>query len=132
MNVQIVGQALLGGLLVVALLLNVQLGRLGRRHRRPIETLASPLRALLLWLPWGVLLLVAGGMILAEISLLRYHDAQNLDGLSWFVVGACLMILADLFVALVYLPLREAFKVADMTGRLTLEEKETGNKENQN
>jgi hypothetical protein len=112
MNVQVMGQTLLGVLLLVALLVNVALVRLGRRSLSRFAQLAAHMCLLLRWLPWLSLLVAVGGLVLAESSLLTYHAAQDPGSLSWLVIGACLMILADMCAALVWITLREAVKVA--------------------
>lgn len=110
MSVQMMGQTLLGLLLLVAFLVNLALIRLGRRSLSRLAQVAAPMLLLLRWLPWLALLLAVGGLALAESSLLTYHDAQDPGSLSWLVIGACLMIVADLCAALVWITLREAFK----------------------
>jgi hypothetical protein len=117
MNVQVMGQTLLGVLLLVALLVNIALLRLGRRSLSHFTQLAAPMRSLLLWLPWLALLLAGGGLALAESSLLTYHDAQDLSSLNWLVIGACLIILADVCAALVWITLREAIKATSSSDR---------------
>lgn len=112
MSVQVMGQALLGVLLLVAFLVNGALVRLGRRSASRFAQLAVPMQLLLRWLPWVALLLAVGGLALAESSLLTYRDAPDPGSLSWLVIGACLMILADMCAALVWITLREAVKVA--------------------
>lgn len=111
MSVQVMGQTLLGLLLLVSLLVNASLLRLVKRGAALWGDVAAPLRAFLRWLPWVALLLTLGGLALAEGSLLTYHQAQNLDGLNWLVIGACLMIFANLCAAMVWLALREAVKI---------------------
>ncbi len=110
MSVQVMGQSLLGLLLLAALLVNLALIRLGRRSWGCLVQVAAPMQLLLRWLPWVALLLAVGGLALAESSLLTYHTAQDPGSLSWLVIGACLMIVADLCAALVLITLREALK----------------------
>jgi hypothetical protein len=104
------GHLLLGFLAAVSMLVNIQLARLGRRQRRRNQLLAPFVASLLLWLPLVTVLIVAGGVALGEISLLGYRDSQDVNGLSWFVVGACLSIFANLCAAMTWIALREALK----------------------
>lgn len=115
MNVLVMGQLLLGFLAAIALLVGAFFVRLRRRYRRLVARL-TPMSPLLLWLPLAAAVMVAGALALAELSLLGYNTSQDVEGLSWFVVGACLMIFANLCVALAAIALREALKVADMAG----------------
>jgi hypothetical protein len=118
MSIMLMGQLLLGFLAGASILVNIQLMRLGRHHRRHIELLAPLMRSLLLWLPHLALLIVAGAIALGESSLLGYRGSQDVNGLSGFVVGACLSIVADLCASLTLITLREAFKVTDTAGEL--------------
>jgi len=113
MNVLVMGQLLLGFLAVIAILSNALFVRLRQRYQRRMKIL-TPLSPLLLWLPLVAAVMVAGALALAESSLLSYSASQDVNGLLWFVVGACLMIFADLCVALAAIALREALRVADM------------------
>jgi len=107
----ILGQFLLGFLAVVAIVVNIQLVRLGLRHRRRHKPQATIWVAALFWLPLLSVALAAGGIALAEISLLSNHAGQDVVWLGWFVLGAGLSIFADTFAALVWIPMREIFNV---------------------
>lgn len=111
MNIFVMGHVLLGFLAVVALLVNVQLVRLGRRHRHHTQRLTPFVVSLLVWLPYAAVVIVVGGVALGETSLLNYQHGQDVGGLSWFVVGACLSIFADLCAAMTLITLSEALKV---------------------
>jgi hypothetical protein len=113
MSVLVMGQLLLGFLTAIALLVGVLFVRLRQRYRRRV-VLLKPMSPLLLWLPLAAAVMVTGALALAERSLLSYNASQDVNGLSWFVVGACLLIFADLCVALAAIALREAVRVADM------------------
>jgi hypothetical protein len=117
MSVQVMGQTLLGLLLLAACLINGVLLRLGRRSASRFAPLAAPMRFLLRWLPWVALLLAVGGLALAESSLLTYHEASDPGSVSWLVIGACLMMLSDMSAALVWITLREAVKVTGASER---------------
>src|SRR5215467_1924754 len=69
MDIIILGQCLLGFLAVVAILVNLQLARLGRRQRRRKTPLPPLVASLLLWLPVLASVIVAGGGALGESSL---------------------------------------------------------------
>ncbi len=112
MDILIVGQFLLGFLAVIAILVNMQLLRLGLRYRKRHKPLAMIWVKTLFWLPLLAVLLAAGGIALAEISLLGYRAGQDVSGLGWFVVGAGLAIFADTFAALVWIPVREVFNMS--------------------
>ncbi|HEY7347442.1 MAG TPA: hypothetical protein VH599_03920 [Ktedonobacterales bacterium] len=118
MNILVMGHLLLGFLTAVAILVNLQLVRLGRRYRSQHEMLPPAVASLLIWLPLAAAVMVAGGVALGESSLLSYHDAQDVGELSWFVVGACLSIFADLCAAMTWITVREALKVTDATDDL--------------
>jgi hypothetical protein len=109
MNIIILGQVLLGFLALVALLVNLQLARLGLRYRQRQKPLSALLVAALIWLPLLDVALAAGGIALAEITLLSYRAAPDVGGLGWFVVGAGLAIFADTFATLIWIPMREIF-----------------------
>src|SRR5690242_9673216 len=118
MDIILLGQLLLGVLAAVALLVNIQLARLGRRYRN-YQAMQTPLMAALLrWLPLAAVVIVAGGVALGEISLLTYHHGQDVNGLSWFVVGACLSIFADMCAAMAWITLREALKMTEASDDL--------------
>jgi hypothetical protein len=111
MDIILLGQLLLGFLAAVAILVNIQLARLGRRYRSH-QAMQTPLvAALLRWLPLAAVVVVAGGVTLAEISLSGYRQGQDVNGLSWFVVGTCLSIFADMCAAMTWITLREALKM---------------------
>ncbi len=110
MDIIVLGQFLLGFLAAVAILVNIQLVRLGHRYRDRNAPLLPLVDRLLFWLPIAAVILAAGGVALGESSLLSYHEGQDVNGLSWFVVGAGLSIFADLCAALTWITLREAFK----------------------
>ena len=112
MNSIILGQFLLGFLAVIAMLVNIQLVRLGLRHRKRHKPLAPIGAALLFWLPLLAVALAAGGIALAESNLLGYHAGQDVGWLGWFVLGVGLTIFADTFAALVWIPMREIFNVS--------------------
>jgi hypothetical protein len=118
MNIFVMGHVLLGFLAVVALLVNVQLVRLGRCHRHHTQRLTPFVAALLVWLPYAAGVMVVGGVALGETSLLGYQQGQDVNGLSWFVVGACLSIFANLCAAMTLITLSEALKVIDATDDL--------------
>jgi hypothetical protein len=113
MDIIILGQFLLGFLTLVALAVNMQLVRLGRRFRARHVPLTPFLALLLLWLPVVALVVVAGGAALGETSLLTYRAGQDASGLDWFVVGASLAIFANLCAAMTWITLREALKGTD-------------------
>lgn len=113
MDIILLGHCLLGFLAVVAIIVNIQLVRLGRRFRGRQVPLTPFLASLLLWLPVMALVVVAGGVALGESSLLTYRAGQNAAGLSWFVVGTSLAIFADLCAAMTWITLREALKGTD-------------------
>jgi hypothetical protein len=117
-NIFVMGHLLLGFLAAVAIVVNFQLARLGRSHRHHRERLAPFVVALLLWLPLAAAVMVAGGVALGESSLLSYHDSQDVNGLDWFVVGACLSIFADVCAAMTLITLREALKMTEATDEL--------------
>jgi hypothetical protein len=118
MDIILLGQILLGSLAVVALLVNIRLARLGRRYRSHQAMRAPLVAALLRWLPLAAVVMVAGGVALGEITLLSYHQGQDVGGLSWFVVGACLSIFADMCAAMTWIALREALKMAEASDDL--------------
>ncbi len=118
MDILLLGQCLLGALAAVAVLVNLQLVRLGRRHRGRRAMQAPLVAALLRWLPLAAIVIVAGGVALGEISLLGYHAGQDVNGLSWFVVGACLSIFADMCAAMTWITLREALKMTEASDDL--------------
>ena len=109
MHIIILGQVLLGFLAVIAMLINLQLVRLGLRYRKRQKPLAPIGVALLFWLPLLSVALAAGGIALAESSLLSYHTGQDVGGIGWFVLGVGLSIFADTFAALIWIPMREIF-----------------------
>ncbi len=118
MDIILLGHLLLGLLAAVAILVNIQLVRLGRRHRGHQAMQAPLVAALLRWLPVAAIVIVAGGVALGEISLPGYHAGQDVNGLSWFVVGACLSIFADMCAAMAWIALREALKVTEASDDL--------------
>ncbi|HLV99731.1 MAG TPA: hypothetical protein VKT82_13760 [Ktedonobacterales bacterium] len=109
MDIIILGQFLLGFLAVVAILVNLQLMRLGLRYRKRHKAQATILVAMLFWLPLLAVVLAAGGITLAESSLLSPHTGQDMGWLGWFVLGVGLSIFADTFAALIWIPMREIF-----------------------
>lgn len=118
MNISIIGQFLLGFLAVVAILVNIQLVRLGLRYRKRRKALVPIAVALLFWLPLLDVVIAAGGIALAESSLLSYQGGQSANDLGWFVVGTGLSIFADTFAALIWIPIREVFNVSVATDDL--------------
>ncbi|HEY7358134.1 MAG TPA: hypothetical protein VH590_16755 [Ktedonobacterales bacterium] len=118
MDMILLGQLLLGALAAVAVLVIIQLVRLGRRHRGQPGMQTPLVAALLRWLPLAVMVIVAGGVALGEISLLGYHAGQDVNGLSWFVVGACFSIFADMCAAMTWITLREALKMTEASDDL--------------
>ncbi len=113
MDIILLGQGLLGFLAVVALAVNIQLVRLGRRYQGRHLPLTPFLASLLRGLPVVALVVVVGGVALGESSLLTYRAGQSAAGLTWFVVGASLAIFADLCAAMTWITLREALKGPD-------------------
>lgn len=87
MDVLLMGQLLLLFLIVMALLVNGLLLRLGWRFRQALSEVPLVLNALLLWAPLFLLVLVIGGAVLAEFNLFTFRDGQeDMSGLSWFIV----------------------------------------------
>jgi hypothetical protein len=118
MDILVLGQVLLGFLAAVAILVNIQLVRLGREYRRRNKSLAPILAAMLLWLPLLAGVIAAGGIALGESSLLSYRAGQDVNGLGWFVLGACLSIFADTIAATIWITMRDVLKMVDATDKL--------------
>lgn len=104
MSVLLMGHLLLGCLLLIALLANGLLLRLGQqwRHRAP-----GSLHTLLLWMPVGLLAVALLATALAEFNLLTYQHEPDTSGVSWFMLGACLMIFADVCSTVILIRLKE-------------------------
>lgn len=113
MDVLLMGQLLLLFLIVIALLVNGLLLRLGWRFRQALSEVPLVLNALLLWAPLFLLVLVIGGAVLAEFNLFTFRDGQDdMSGLSWFIVGMCVVIFANVCSAFTFINLRETLKIA--------------------
>lgn len=112
MDVLLMGQLLLVFLIVIALLVNGLLLRLGWRFRQALSAVPLALNALLLWAPLFLLALVIGGAVLAEFNLFTFRDGQDMSGMSWFIVGMCLVIFANVCSAFTFINLRETMKIA--------------------
>lgn len=112
MDVLLMGQLLLVFLIVIALLVNGLLLRLGCRFRQALSAVPLALNALLLWAPLFLLALVIGGAVLAEFNLFTFRDGQDMSGMSWFIVGMCLVIFANVCSAFTFINLRETMKIA--------------------
>lgn len=114
MDVLLMGQFLLLFLIVIALLVNGLLLRLGLRFRQALSEVPLVLNALLLWAPLFLLALVIGGAVLAEFNLFTFRDGQDMSGMSWFIVGMCLVIFANVCSAFTFINLRETLKIASL------------------
>lgn len=116
MSTLFLGHLLLGLLGLVGLVFTVLL----LRQVRPLSAGTPAFRTALHWLPIIALVVVIGGVALAEGSLLSIQSGQGVDGLSGFVIGTCLVIFADLCTALACISLREALKTARAADDLTV------------
>lgn len=112
MDVLLMGQLLLGCLLAMAFLMNGLLLRLGWRLRQSLSEAALSLNALLLWAPMFLLLVVIGGAAFAWFNLFTFRDAQDTSGVSWFMLGTCLVIFADVCSAFILIRLKETRTMA--------------------
>ena len=112
MSALIMGQLLLGFLAVASILVNLLFVRLKRHYQCQME-IPTALPALLFWLPLGMAVVVIVALALAESGLLSYGASQDLNGVSRFVIGTCLLIFADLCVALAGIALKEVVKMAN-------------------
>ena len=112
MDVLLMGQVLIGCLLVLALLVNGLLLRLGWRLRHNLSAVPLLLNALLLWAPVVLLAVVIGGAALAEFNLFTFRNAQDTSGVSWFMLGTCLVIFANVCSAFILIRLRETLNMA--------------------
>lgn len=119
MDVLLMGQLLLGCLLLIAFLVNGLLFRFGQRLRQTLSEAPGSLNTLLLWAPVGLLAMVLGAAALAEFSLFTFRNAPDTSGIGWFMLGACLMIFANVCSAFILIRLKEALSIA--RGANTLE-----------
>jgi hypothetical protein len=106
MSSLLLGHLLLGVLGVIGLVVTILL----LRQVRHLSAGTPAFRTVLHWLPIIALIVMAGGVALAESSLLSIQGGQGVDGLGGFVIGTCLVIFADLCVALACISLREVLK----------------------
>lgn len=120
MDVLLMGQLLLGCLLFIAFLVNGLLLRLAQRLRHTLSEVGGSLNALLLWAPVGLLAMVLGAAALAEFSLFTFRDAPDTSGISWFMLGACLMIFANVCSAFTLIRLKEALSIARRANTLEM------------
>ncbi len=112
MDVLLMGQLLLGCLLLIALLVNGLLLRLGQRLRHALSEASGSLNTLLVWAPVGLLAMAVGAAALAEFSLFTFRNAPDTSGISWFMLGACLMIFANVCSAFILIRLKETLSIA--------------------
>jgi hypothetical protein len=120
MDVLLMGQLLLGCLLLIALLVNGLLLRLGQQLRHALSEVPGSLNTLLLWAPVGLLAMVLGGAALAEYNLFTFRDAPDTSGISWFMLGACLMIFANVCSAFILIRLKETLSMAKRANDLEM------------
>ena len=120
MDIVVMGQLLLGCLLVIALLVNGLLLRLRWRLRRAFSEAPLVLNALLLWAPVFLLAVGIGGAALAGFNLLTFRNGQDTSGVSWFMLGTCLVIFANVCSAFILIRLRETLNIALGANRLEM------------
>ena len=120
MDVLLMGHLLLGCLLVIALLVNGLLLRLGQQFRHTLSEVPGSLNALLLWAPIALLAMVIGAAALAEFNLFTFQDAPDTSGVSWFMLGACLMIFANVCSAFILIRLKETLRMAKSAHHLEM------------
>lgn len=114
------GQMLLGALLLIALIVNVRLLWLGQRLRHTLSEGAGSLHTLLLWAPIGLLVVALSATALAEFSLLTFRNAPDTSRVSWFMLGACLMIFANVCSAFILIRLKETLHMAKNANALEM------------
>ena len=120
MDVLLMGQLLLGCLLVIAFVVNGLLLRLRQRLRHILSEASWSLHTLLLWASVGLLFVVLSATALAEFSLFTFQNAPDTSRVSWFMLGACLMIFANVCSAFTLIRLRETLSMAKSANTLEM------------